>query len=107
MAINTEWAISRHISKEVNGFKSVVTTVFFSVFAYDDVAPCGKRGRIDDRVDLSPPTDRGSFFEPGEIDRARILSWVKDALGLDGVAAAEKEAQHNYITSPEPPSVTW
>jgi hypothetical protein len=106
MALETEWAISHYATGSINGFSNVVTAVWFSVFAYDNAAPDGKRGRFDGQVALPPPAmGDESFLKPDQADRSNILEWVKAALESDGVATAENAASAAYDTAVEPPQV--
>jgi hypothetical protein len=97
-----EWTINRYDRMNI-----ILTNVFFSVFAYE--SETGKRGRYDGLVALLPVTAENiaDFVMPKDATRNDILKWVIDALGADGVAAAEAAAASSCKTAPETPTVTW
>jgi hypothetical protein len=97
-----EWTVNRYDRSNI-----ILTKVFFSVFAFEGAT--GKRGRYDGSVVLLPVTAENidAFVMPKDATRDDILNWAKEALGVDGIAAAKAAAADNYATAPDAPTVTW
>lgn len=110
MAITYTWIIDNvtATAEPYDGNSNVVRTVDWYVQGRD--AENNVRNHYG-TTELSLPTTGGAFTPYADVTEAQMISWVKDDLGTDGVAAAEADvaAQLSQADLPDVyiPSLPW
>lgn len=68
------------VTKEVNGFKNVVTTVHWKLTASDEENSTTVFGHCR----IPAPTDQDSFIPRQNITQEQVIEWIKPIIGYDG-----------------------
>lgn len=85
---NYEWKVRQIEVVNQDSLEGVVVTVCFDVNANEN----GLIGFFQGDVKVRPP-NAATFTELDKLTENQVIGWVKDALGLDRVAAYEQKVQ--------------
>lgn len=92
--MNTKWIIRSANTKNIDGLNNVVFSVTYSVIAsFDDVG-----FMIDQLETIELPSPNIDNFIPIEqVDKQKVLDWVKNQLGSEGINRINQDLNDKYI----------